>query len=134
MTTVLKTLKYRVKDRTSSRRLAAAARAVNLCWNHCNAMQRHALKHNQRWPNGAAFQASTKGASKDLGIPAQTIQEVCEEYLDRRRGARKAKLRWRGKHSLGWVPFKSAMLIDLLLQPLFFWAWMARKCLERELE
>jgi hypothetical protein len=25
------------------------------------------------------------------------IQEVCDEYVDRRRGARKAKLRWRGK-------------------------------------
>ena len=35
------------------------------------------------------------------------IQEVCDEYVDRRRAARKAKLRWRGKRHLGWVPFKN---------------------------
>jgi putative transposase len=35
------------------------------------------------------------------------VQGVCEEYVDRRRGSRKAKLRWRGKRSLGWVPFKN---------------------------
>lgn len=107
MTLVLRTLRYRVKDRASSRQLDTAARAVSLVWNHCNAMQRHALKHNQRWPNGVAFRASTRSASRYLGIPAQTIQAVCEEYFERRRGARKAKLRWRGKRSLGWVPFKN---------------------------
>lgn len=103
----LKTLKYRVKGKSTGKALAKAARAVNVVWNHCNAMQRHALKHNQSWPNSAAFQASTKGAGKEIGIPAQTVQGVCEEYLLRRRSSRKAKLRWRGKRSLGWVPFKN---------------------------
>jgi hypothetical protein len=32
---------------------------------------------------------------------------VCDAYVDRRRGARKAKLRWRGKLNLSWVPFKN---------------------------
>jgi putative transposase len=33
---------------------------------------------------------------------------VCEEYHARRRGSKKAKLRWRSnKRSLGWVPFKN---------------------------
>jgi putative transposase len=103
----LKTLKYRVKDRTSGKKLDAAARAVNLVWNHCNGAQRHALTHNQRWPNKATLQHSTAGAGKLIGIPAQTVQEVCDEYVDRRRGSRKAKLRWRGKRSLGWIPFKN---------------------------
>jgi putative transposase len=107
VSTVLKTFRYRVKDRTSGKRLDAASRAVNFVWNHCNNMQLHALRHNQRWPNSAAFQASTKGAGRGLGLPAQTVQEVCEEYLLRRKSARKAKLRWRGKRSLGWVPFKN---------------------------
>lgn len=105
--TVLKTLKFRVKDRTSGKRLDRAARAVSMVWNHCNAMQCHALKHNQRWPNASQFQASTKSAGKEIGLPAQSVQEVCEEYLLRRRTAKKAKLRWRGKRSLGWVPFKN---------------------------
>lgn len=106
-TTAFRTLRYRVKDATSGAKLDASAHAVNLIWNHCNAMQRHALKHNQKWPNAAAFQASTKGVGKMIGIPAQTVQEVAEEYLLRRRSAKKSKLRWRSKRSLGWVPFKN---------------------------
>jgi transposase len=103
----LKTFKFRVKDGTSGKHLAAAAGAVNFVWNHCNGAQRHALKHNQRWPGKAELQNSTRGAGKLIGIPAQTVQEVCDEYIDRRRGSKKAKLRWRGKRSLGWVPFKN---------------------------
>jgi len=102
---ILRTLKYRVKDRTSGKKLDAAARAVNFVWNHCNGAQRHALKHNQRWPGYRSLHDLTTGAGKMLGIPAQTVQSVCREYSDRRRAARKAKLRWRGKRSLGWVPF-----------------------------
>jgi transposase len=105
--TFLKTFRFRVKDSASGKHLSAAARAVNHVWNHCNAMQIHALDRNQRWPNAAAFQASTKGASKGLMIPAQTVQGVCEEYLERRYCTRKPKLRWRGRRSLGWVPFKN---------------------------
>src|SRR5215471_20642615 len=103
----LKTFRFRVKDKTSGEKLDAGAREVNVVWNHCNGAQRHALKHNQRWPGKAELQASTRGAGALIGIPAQTIQEVCDEYVDCRRGARKAKLRWRGKRSLGWVPFKN---------------------------
>jgi putative transposase len=103
----VKTMRYRVKDRVSCKHLDAAARAVNMVWNHCNGAQRHALKHNMRWPTSSALQALTAGAGKLIGIPAQTVQAVCQEYSDRRRWARKAKLRWRGKRSLGWVPFKN---------------------------
>jgi hypothetical protein len=102
----LKTFRFRVKDKTSGTRLDAVAHAVNFVWNHCNGAQRHALKHNQCWSVKGELQASTRGAGKLIGIPAQTV-EVCDEYLDRRRGAKKAKLRWRGKRSLGWVAFKN---------------------------
>ena len=104
---LLKTLRYRVKDRVARKHLSAAARAVNLVWNHCNGAQRHALKHNTKWPTEGQLKRLTAGAGKLIGIPAQTIQGVCEEYIDRRRGSRKGKLRWRGKRSLGWVPFKN---------------------------
>ena len=108
---LVKTFRYRVKDGTSGRHLDQAARAVNMVWNHCNGAQRHALKHNTRWPTRQALQASTAGSSKLLGIPAQSIQGVCEEYIDRRRGSRKAKLRWRGRRSLGWLPFKNQTIV-----------------------
>ena len=104
---LVKTFRYRVKDRVSGKHLNAAARAVNMVWNHCNGAQRHALKHNMRWPTVSALQGLTASASRMLAIPAQTVQGVCQEYIDRRRGSRKAKLRWRGKRSLGWVPFKN---------------------------
>ena len=107
MTAVIKTLRYRVKDSTSGKRLKVAADAVTTCWNHCNAMQCHALKHNQRWVNPRMLQASTKGAGKELGIPSQTVQAVCERYFERRYFRRKPKLRWRGRKSPGWVPFKN---------------------------
>ena len=104
---LLKTLRLRVKDGTSGKKLEAAARAVNTVWNHCNGAQRHALKHNTKGPNEGKLKSSlTAGASKMLDIPAQTIQG-CEAYVDRRCGSRKAKLRWGGKRSLGWVPFKN---------------------------
>jgi hypothetical protein len=51
----LKTFRSRVKDKTSGNKLDAAARAVNTVWNHCNGAQRHALKHNQCWPNKATL-------------------------------------------------------------------------------
>ena len=103
----LKTCRFRVRDKTSGKTLEAAARAVNTVWNHCNGAQRHALKQHQRWPGKARLQNATAGSGKLLGIPAQTVQEVCDEYVDRRRGSNKAKLRWRGQRSLGWVPFKN---------------------------
>lgn len=102
---LLKTLKFRVKDRTSGKRLTEAARAVNFVWNHCNAAQRHALKHNQKWPSYRHLHDLTTGSGKMIGLPAQSVQAVCREYIDRRRGAKKSRLRWRSKRSLGWVPF-----------------------------
>jgi hypothetical protein len=34
----------------SGKKFDAAAREVNLVWNHCTGVKRHALKHNQRCP------------------------------------------------------------------------------------
>jgi len=80
-------------------------------WNYCNGAQVHALDHNAKWPSEGQLKSLIAGASKDLGIPAQTVQGVCEEYIDRRRGSKKAKLRWRGKRSLGWLPFKNQTIV-----------------------
>src|SRR5215475_14827626 len=88
---LVKTLRYRVKDGVSGRHLNAAARAVNMVWNHCNGAQRHALKHNTKWPTTGQLQRLTAGAGRLIGIPAQTVQRVCEEYIDRRRGSRRSE-------------------------------------------
>ena len=47
------------------------------------------------------------GAAKELGLHSQTVQGVVEEYARRRKQFQKL-LRWRGKKSLGWIPFKAA--------------------------
>ena len=50
-------------------------------------------------------------------IGSKTIQQVCEEYVTRRKQFKKAKLRWRvsnpqsSRRSLGWIPFKSGALV-----------------------
>lgn len=87
------------------------ADAVNVVWNYCNAAQLHALKHNQKWPNGAKFQELTRGSSGELGLLAQSIQAVCDEYEKARRRTGRQKLRWRNKRSLGWVPFKNQTIV-----------------------
>lgn len=101
-----KTFRFRVKDATSGRHLTRMARSVNTVWNHCNGAQIHALKHNTRWPTSRQLQDLTRGSGALLGISSQTVQAVCQEYAAKRKQAGKAKLRWRGKGSLGWVPFK----------------------------
>lgn len=102
-----RTYRYRVKDGAAENDLCAAARAVNLVWNYCNEAQVHVVRHNQAWTTKAKMFAMTAGASKELKVPAQTVQAVVEAYHDKRRSAHKARLRWRGHRSLGWVPFKN---------------------------
>lgn len=102
-----KTVKIRIKDSTSSKHLKKMAGAVNYVWNYCNETALHALRYNSEWLSGFDLQKLTKGAGKDLGINSTTIQEVCSEYALRRKKTQKRKLRWRGRKSLGWIPFKS---------------------------
>jgi transposase len=53
----------------------------------------------------------TAGTSKDLRLSADTIQQVCTEYVTRRKQFKKIKLKWRSKkRSLGWIPFKAAYI------------------------
>ena len=79
---------------------------MNVVWNFCNETQLKARRWNKVWPNYATLCELTAGSTRELNLHSQTVQAVCQEYEARRRAARKAKLRWRGKRSLGWVPFK----------------------------
>ena len=70
--------------------------------------QEHALRWDQCWPTGFDLNQLTAGCSKELGLHSQTVQAVCEQYATRRQQFKKRKLRWRGKRSPGWVPFKAS--------------------------
>lgn len=93
-TTVL-TYRYRVKDKHAAM-LNRMARSVNFVWNYCNDVQRHAVKWGRAWPTSYDLHKVTSGASKELGVPATTINAVCTGYVRSRRQHKKPKLRYRG--------------------------------------
>lgn len=101
-----KTLKIRIKDSTSCKRLKLMSKAVNFVWNYCNQTSFDAIRNRSKWISGFDLQKLTTGSAKELKLNSTTIQEVCREYATRRRQFKKRKLRWRGKKSLGWIPFK----------------------------
>lgn len=104
---MVKSFRYRIKDATDGAKLDKLARAVNFVWNFCNETQEHALRWNQRWPTGFDLNKLTTGSGKELGLHSQTVQAVCEQYAVRRQQFKKRKLRWRGRRSPGWIPFKT---------------------------
>lgn len=106
------TYKYRLKDKRRTRRLLNFAFAVNQVWNYCVEVQRKAQRLRRegaatRWPSQFDLQALTKGVSKDIGIHAQTVQRVCEQFI-RSRDLNKRCPRFRSsKKALGWIPFQA---------------------------
>jgi putative transposase len=109
------TYKYRIKDRSARRTLHQHAVAVNQVWNYCNALQRavearyHAGGSKRKWPTNFDLQKLTAGTSKYLGIHAQTISLICDEFVQSRNNARRS-VRFRAsggaRRALGWIPFK----------------------------
>ena len=117
-TLVTRTLKIRVKDKHAVL-LQRMATQVNQVWNFCNETSSRSIRERSTWLSGFDLQKYTNGFSKCDGvlIGSKTIQQVCEEYVTRRKQFKKAKLRWRVSNpkssgrSLGWIPFKSGALV-----------------------
>jgi len=104
------TYKYRVKDK-HIKELNRQARAVNFVWNYCNETQIHAVKSGRRWLYRFDLCTLTSGTSKKLGISSHTIQEICRYYDKSKLIHNKPWLKFRGKKSLGWIPFTSQNLM-----------------------
>lgn len=100
------TVKIRLRDKHVAG-LRRQARAVNLTWNYLNETQKKAAQARRKWLSVYDLMKLTAGASRDLDLHAHTIQRVCRAYDDARKTQKKAWLRWRGKKSLGWVPFNT---------------------------
>jgi IS605 OrfB family transposase len=98
--------------------LNAAAVEVNEVFNYCNDTSIRAATRTdtrRKWMTGFDLCSLTAGASQYFDkIGADTIQSICVHYAQKRRAARRVKLRWRvsrgARRSLGWVPFKAASL------------------------
>lgn len=101
---MLLTFKFRLKDKHAAA-LNRQARAVNFVWNYCNEGQQRAVRTGRKWLSYPDLARMTAGSSKELGLHAHTIQKVCEQYDRSRKQHKKAWLRFRGRKSLGWVPF-----------------------------
>ena len=100
---MVKVFRYRVKSLGGL--LNRQSRAVNFVWNFCNDTQKFALKWHKRWPSGFDLNKLTAGTSQELGLHAGTITAACEQYAKSRAQKKRPHLRYRGKKSLGWVPF-----------------------------
>ncbi len=105
------TWRYRIKDQTTRAPLQKMASAINYVWNYCNDVSLLAFRRDKTWLTAYDLHKLTAGTSKDLRLSADTIQQVCAEYVTRRRQCKQVKLRWRShKRSLGWIPFKAAYI------------------------
>jgi putative transposase len=104
------TYKFRLRDKHAAE-LNRQARAVNIVWNYCNETQQKAAQAGRKWLDYSDLARLTAGASKQLDIHAHTIQKVCRQYDCSRSAKRKPWLRWRGRKSLGWVPFNTGKVM-----------------------
>jgi putative transposase len=105
------TYQYRIKDSTSGMHLGKMAGAINYVWTYCQEVSLLAFRRDKTFLSAYDLHKLTAGTSKDLGLSADTIQQVCTEYVTRRRQFRKIKLKWRSrKRSIGWIPFKAAYI------------------------
>jgi putative transposase len=106
------TYRYRIKDATAGQHLEQQARAVNRVWNYCGEIQEASRRHNKRWPSGFDLIKLSFGSSKLLGLHSDTVQAVCKQFA-LSRDAHGKRPRWRGRKSLGWVPFQAARAIRM---------------------
>ena len=111
----MKTLKLRIKDK-HCKVLDQLASEVNFVWNYVNDLSSKHLKRTGDFFSAFDMTQYTKGTSKLCGLHSQTVQGITEEYVDKRRQHKKAKLKWRvsnkksARRSLGWIPFKKVAI------------------------
>ena len=120
MTTHIKTLQLRVKDK-HSKLLSQWAFEVNQVWNAANELSAEfgSLRiPGVGWVDGKVSEydlineLKTIRVERGLSLGAATVQSVISQHAKSRKQFKKHKLRWRAssgsKRALGWVPFKAA--------------------------
>ena len=107
-------LKHRLRDKCASP-LRKQAHAVNFVWNYCNNAQKHAFETRwawrDKWLSSGDLERLTAGTSKELGIQGHTVQKICDQYVRSRKAKKKRWLRYRGRKTLGWVPFSNDQVL-----------------------
>lgn len=101
---------YRYRVKNLSGELNRQSRVVNFVWNYCNESQKFCLHIGRKWLTHFDLVKLTTGTSHDLGIAAETINQICSQYVKSRRQKKKPFLKWRGRKNLGWVPFRASSI------------------------
>ncbi|MBW4052407.1 MAG: transposase [Proteobacteria bacterium] len=127
------TYRYRIKDAASGRHPRRQAREVNRVWNYCGEIENGARRHNRRWPSGFDLIKLTRGSGQLLGLHSDTVQAVCKRFAISRDACGK-RPRWRGRKSLGWVPFQAPRAIRVRGDRVTFLGRGYRLWLSRPLE
>lgn len=115
MDSLIKTFKYRLKDKRAKRLLLAQSYAVNQVWNWAVAQQRdvearyRAGAPKRKWATSFDLGRQLAGVGAELGILQHTVYAVCDQF-ERSRNQHKRCPKFRAsfgiKRALGWVPFK----------------------------
>jgi hypothetical protein len=114
---VTRTLRFKVKSECYAW-LNAAAWEVNQVWNWAAQVSEKAARPctgEPKWLTGFDLNNLSSGASEHFDhIGADTIQRVGSEYAQKRRIAKRYRLRWRRsrspRRSLGWLALQGGKL------------------------
>ncbi len=106
---------------------------VNRVWNYCGDIQNAARRHNRRSPSGFDLIKLTLGSSKFLGLHSDTVQAVCKQFAISHNACGK-RPRWRGRKSLGWIPFQASRAIRVQGDTVIFLGRRYRLWLSRPIE
>lgn len=101
---MIKTFQYRIKDSNKKKSLSALAGKVNFVWNYFNETSNFAIKRDSKYLTEFDLNRLSTGSSQELGLSSTTINAISARYVFARNRAKKSKLRWRSKKSLGWIP------------------------------
>lgn len=103
----LTTYRFRLKDSACRAHLRKLGWAANSVWNYCNETNAYQWALRRKVLSAFDLHKLTAGVSKELGINAQSVQAVVDEFTKCSKQFNRPKLNWRSrKRSLGWVPFK----------------------------
>lgn len=103
---MIKTIKFRIKDKNTSKLLDQMARDTNFVWNVLNSASRKKWKESRKMFHkfDPWYIAIVKGASEYLSLNAQSIQAITAQ-LHKDIHQFKKQIRFRGKKSPKWIPF-----------------------------
>ena len=125
------TLRYRIKDSTTKKKLQQLASTVNFVWNYCNATSFDAIRNFSKFLSVFDLNNLMAGSSKELPLHSQTFQAIAKEYVTRRKQFKKRKLKWRSyKKSLGWIPVSASAIklqgSEIVYQKVRYKIWLHR--------